>query len=202
MSDPADLPNNPSLPRHTSEPNDRRTDRRRLLQSGLAAAPVLLTMVSRPVLGQTCMRISRLGSLNGSFSPGTPPVSCTGYTPGYWKQAQHFSSWPSPYIPKTIVGVGDRQATMFHPCFAGSQCAGKTLLEVLDPSATADKSGLARHIVAALLNAQAGRTPVLTVAKVKTIWQECTAKGYYEISAGVKCYPSEIVAYLKTTMPL
>jgi len=99
----------------------------------------------------------------------------------------------------TVQGVGDRQATKFHPCFAGQQCLDKTLLEVLDP-ATGRASELARYIVAALLNAQAGKTPVLTVGNVKTIWSECAARGYYEISANVRCYPNEIVAYLKTTM--
>ncbi|MEJ7668047.1 MAG: hypothetical protein WKH97_04795 [Casimicrobiaceae bacterium] len=199
MSNPADLPNNPSPPDRDSELSPRRADRRRLLQSGLAAAPVLLTLVSQPVLGQ-CTTGSALGS--GIHSGPMQRVAvCSGLTPAFWKQPQHFSSWPSPYIPETVKGVGDRQATKFHPCFAGSQCAGKTLLEVLDPS-TADSAGLARYIVAALLNAQAGRTPVLTVGGVKTIWSECTAKGCYEPTAGVRWYPREIVAYLKTTMPL
>ena len=200
MSAPADLPDNPSPPRGDSGQNLRRVDRRRLLQGGLAAAPILMTLVSRPVLGQTtCTTLSRMGSGNTS-SPGKQVVACSGFTPTYWKQETHFSSWPSPYVPMTLKGIGDSKATKFHPCFSGRQCQDKTLLEVLDP-ATGAASELARYIVAALLNAQAGKTPVLTVANVKTIWSECSAKGYYEISAGVKCYPNEIVAYLKTTMP-
>ncbi len=198
MSDPTQFPSGPE-----AQPDDQhahRADRRRLLQGGLAAAPVLLTLVSRPVLGQQCTSMSGMMSGNTS-SPGKHLVVCTGFTPGYWKQEQHFSSWPSPYIPKTVQGVGDSKATKFHPCFAGSQFGSKTLLEVLDPS-TADRAGLGRHIVAALLNAQSGRTPVLTVAAVKTIWGECTAKGCYEPTAGVRWYPQDIVAYLKTTMPL
>ncbi len=200
MSDPADLPNNPSPPRRDSEQSHPRTDRRRLLQSGLAAAPVLLTLVSRPVLGLQCMTMSGMMSGNTS-SPGKHLIVCVGNTPVFWQQQEHFSVWPSPYIPKTVEGVGDRKATKFHPCFAGSQFTGKTLLDVLDPSTT-DRAGLAQHIVAALLNAQAGKTPVLTVANVKTIWSECTAKGCYEPTAGVRWYPREIVAYLETTMPM
>jgi len=161
-----------------------------------------MTLVSRPVLGQECLTTS--GSLSGNATshvrrPGH--VGCTGHTSAFWSQEQNFSSWPYPYIPKTVEGVGDRKATKFHPCFAGSQFTGKTLLDVLDPS-TADRDGLARYIVAALLNAQAGKTPVLTVAHVKTIWAECTAKGFFEPTAGVRWYPRDVVAYLKTTASL
>jgi len=197
MSNPKEF-SKPSDPQRKTD--DRRADRRRLLQGGLAAAPVLLTLVSRPVLGAQCTTTSAKVS-PGASGPGNRVAVCSGFTPGFWKQEQHFSSWPSPYIPKTVQGVGDRQATKFHPCFAGSQFGSKTLLEVLDPS-TADRAALARHIVAALLNAQSGRTPVLTVGGVKTIWAECTAKGCYEPTAGVRWYPQDIVAYLKTTMPL
>ena len=200
MSDPAYLPDNPSPTHHDSGQNDRRTDRRRLLQGGLAAAPVLLTLVSRPVLGAPCVSMS--GTISGNTSHSLKHViSCNGLTSGFWRQEQNFSSWPYPYIPKTVEGVGDRKATKFHPCFAGSQFTGKTLLDVLDPS-TADRDGLARYIVAALLNAQAGKTPVLTVANVKTIWAECTAKGFFEPTAGVRWYPRDVVAYLKTTTSL
>jgi len=196
MSDPTQFPSGPE-----AQPDDQhahRADRRRLLQGGLAASPVLLTLVSRPVLGQ-CVSDSGMMS-SGTSHPQKHIVVCNGNTPAFWRQEQHFTSWPSPYIPKTVPGIGDRQATKFHPCFAGSQFAGKSLLEVLDPS-TIDRAGLARYIVAALLNAQAGKTPVLTVGKVKTIWSECTAKGCYEPRAGVRWYPSDVVAYLRTTMP-
>ena len=64
-----------------------------------------------------------------------------------------------------------------------------------------DKDNLGAHIVAALLNAAAGKTNgVLTVAQVKTMWQECQTKGYFQPIAGVKWTPAQVVAYLKTTM--
>jgi len=199
MAHQSKFPVDPSPAPEGSEALTRAANRRRLLRGGLAAAPVLLTLASRPVLGQTCTSISGMMSGNTS-SPGGRAVVCSGLSPSFWKQEQSFTAWPSPYVPKSITGAVERKATMFHACFTGSQFNGKSLLEVLDPS-TSDRTGMGRYAVAALLNAQAGKTPVLTVATVKNIWSECTSKGYYELSAGVRCYPKEIIAYLKTTMP-
>jgi len=202
MSDQADLPSSPPPPPRDDTQVVRPTSRRRLLQSGLAAAPVLLTLVSRPVLGQTCTTMS--GHVSGNMSrPGGATISCTGLTPGFWKQEQHFSSWPSPCIPKTVTVAGGatRQATKFHPTFAGSQFGAKTMLEVLDPT-TADTAGLGRHIVAALLNCHAGRTPVLSATQVKNMWAEIAAKGFFEPTVNVRWYARDCVAYLKTTMPI
>jgi len=63
-------------------------------------------------------------------------------------------------------------------------------------------TALGRHITAALLNAKAGLTPVLSEARVRSIWNECVNKGYFEPSAGIKWYPDQCVEYLVTTMPL
>lgn len=64
-----------------------------------------------------------------------------GCTPGYWKQSQHFDSYPAPYSPDT----------QFSSVFADA-FPGKTLADV-----AAAKGGglnaLGRHTVAALLNA-------------------------------------------------
>jgi len=142
--------------------------------------------------------------ISGNTSqPGKHLVVCSGLTPSFWKQEQHFSSWPSPCIPKTVTVAGGatRQATKFHPTFAGSQFGAKTMLEVLDPT-TADTAGLGRHIVAALLNCHAGRTPVLSVTQVKNMWAEVAAKGFFEPTVNVRWYARDCVKYLKTTMPL
>ena len=62
-----------------------------------------------------------------------------GCTPGYWKQTQHFDSWPFPLTPSTgfatIFGVGDG-----------------TLLQALSTGG-GGVNALNRHAVAALLNA-------------------------------------------------
>lgn len=64
-----------------------------------------------------------------------------GCTPGYWKQPQHFGSWPAPYRPNTMF------AEVFENAFPG-----KTLLDVLKLHG-GGLNALGRHTVAALLNA-------------------------------------------------
>lgn len=70
-----------------------------------------------------------------------PPVGSEGCTPGFWKQSQHFDSWPAPFIPTTLF------STVFENAFPGM-----TLLQVLQQSGGGLKV-LGGHTVAALLNA-------------------------------------------------
>ena len=74
-------------------------------------------------------------------------------------------------------------------------------MQVLWLGGRGDPYQLGAHIVAALLNAQKGWTPVLTVAQVKNIFNEWNDKGYFEPTAGIKWYAADIVYYLKSTMP-
>jgi hypothetical protein len=75
------------------------------------------------------------------------------------------------------------------------------MLEVIDMSeGGAGVAALGRYIVAALLNACSGRTPVLTESEVRTMWNNVVATGYYEPVPGVRWSPRELMAYLDTTM--
>ena len=65
-----------------------------------------------------------------------------GCTPGYWKQPQHFDSWPSGLSPGTLF------SDVFENAFPG-----KTLLQVLETGG-GGLNALGRHTVAALLNAE------------------------------------------------
>lgn len=68
-------------------------------------------------------------------------VGGQGCTPGYWKQPQHFDSWPAPYAP-------DMQfSAVFEDAFPGM-----TLLDVLGLNG-GGLDALGRHTVAALLSA-------------------------------------------------
>ncbi len=70
--------------------------RRRLLHGGLAAGPVVMTLVSRPVLGvAVCVTPSAFTSGNASVVGG---VLCEGHTANYWIDAPN---WPPPYTPDT-----------------------------------------------------------------------------------------------------
>jgi hypothetical protein len=76
-----------------------------------------------------------------------------------------------------------------------------TLLDVLEAGG-GPPGDVGRHIVAALLNAASGLTPVLSVADVLIMWEEYATMGYFEPTAGVRWYHGEIVDYLLSTMPL
>jgi hypothetical protein len=63
-----------------------------------------------------------------------------GCTPGYWKQRQHFDSWPAPYDPTDLF------SEHFEDAFPGM-----TLVQVLG-NGGGGLNALGRHTVAALLN--------------------------------------------------
>jgi len=180
--------------------------RRRLLQGGLGATPLLLTVVSRPALGggshhygDKCYSPS--GFVSMPTSEHGQPQYCKGRTPGYWKQSQHFDEWPHPYYPvKTYKKPATLFKTAFYPYPAGPYQT-KTMLQVCGLEG-GPPNNVGRHIVAALLNAAKGWTPVLTVDAVKGIWGQYIQYGYYEPTAGVKWYHEQIVDYLTSTMTL
>jgi hypothetical protein len=200
--------------------------RRRFGKSGVAASGVILTLASRPVLaGWECLSPS--GFQSGNLSTHVQPPLCEGRTPGYWQAKK---GWPSPYTTGTCTNTKNpssndpvdwKNGTPFSGTFS---CGGNgavyqscclpvrnapckptnplSLMQVLLLGGKDDRYQLGAHIVAALLNAKMGWTPVLTVAAVKNMFNEWAAKGYYEPSAGVKWSAADIVTYLKTTMTL
>jgi hypothetical protein len=62
---------------------------------------------------------------------------------------------------------------------------------------------LACYVSAAWLNVCAGKTPsdVLNPTKVKDIWNSCVNTGFYSPAVDVHWNDSQIVTWLKTTMP-
>ena len=94
------------------------------------------------------------------------------------------------------------QPTLFHSSttgFGGSVFASATMMDVLGGSG-AGMAGLGAYMVAALLNARAGRTPVLSEVAVRNIWNDLINRGFFEPTAGIRWGAAEIVAYLRTTM--
>jgi hypothetical protein len=179
--------------------------RRRLVQGSLGAAPLLMTLVSRPVLGGNNQCFSPSGYHSMPTSQHGQPQFCLGRTPGYWKQKQHFKSWVPPYYPVTKPGPGGPVATLFKDWFSPAPGAlyTMTFLEALDAGG-GPPNPLARHIVASILNVAIGwvPAPVLTVASLQGIWHQYITLGYFEPTAGVKWYHDEIVDYLQHTMTL
>ncbi len=89
------------------------------------------------------------------FVPPPPPGGGQGCTPGYWKQSQHYDSYPAPYTFDTQF------SSVFEDAFPG-----KTFVEVMSTGG-GGLDALGRHTVAALLNAaSSGVSYDLTVADV------------------------------------
>jgi hypothetical protein len=185
MPDPTDTPFSAEPP--SSAGGDLKASRRRLLQGGLAAAPVLMTLVSRPVLAQsTC-------------------THCSGGFPSYWVNYQAHP-WPSPYFPTKVTGPGGHNPTDFKDVFKPKLTSNPSLLEVLQGNAGSGNPTtdlVAQYVSAALLNAASGSlTPVLALSLVLDIWSEFANTTRFKPSSGASWDANEIVEYLKTTMTL
>lgn len=194
--------------------------RRRFAKSSLAVSGVLLTLASRPSLGSGGgfggggMCKSPSGLMSGNLSVHGSPQRCRGRTPGYWGNhgggGPQPNAWPSPYLPGSCQkkctnssnwSNGTKFSSVFNCNGNGSRYKNYSLMQVIWLGGSGDPYQLGAHIVAALLNAQKGWTPVLTVAQVKNIFNEWNDKGYFEPTAGIKWYAADIVYYLKSTMP-
>ena len=86
-----------------------------------------------------------------------PDLGDEGCTPGYWKQEQHFDSWPTDYDPRvyvvTFYDVFEKTITiMWSEKGKPFPVENPTLLQALEANGGGD-SELARHGVAALLSA-------------------------------------------------
>jgi hypothetical protein len=179
--------------------------RRRLLHGGLGAAPVLMTLVSRPVLGRTNQCFSPSGFVSMPTSQDRQPQFCQGRTPGFWRQPQKFNQWPEPFYPTTTSGPGGHQATKFVDWFSPTVYdLNFTFLDAVKLP-EGPPNNVTRHIVAAMLNVYKGWAPVLTKESLQNMWWQYASTGaglagYFEPTAGVKWYHDEITAYLESTM--
>lgn len=93
------------------------------------------------------------------YTPPPPPPGNNGCTPGYWKQSQHFDSWPAGYT----TGMSLNSALGLPGTTLWSNSV--TLLQALGLNG-GGTSALARHAAAALLNAASGFYP-MSVADVQ-----------------------------------
>jgi hypothetical protein len=115
----------------------------------------------------------RIAGPRPAEEPPPPPTEegGQGCTPGYWKQAHHYDSYPAPYT----------SATLFNDVFDDvPEYAGLTLSQV----AALEGGGLnalARHTVAALLNAASGDVSYdLTASDVINAFNSVYPDGDYE----------------------
>jgi hypothetical protein len=152
--------------------SDHQRSRRLLLRGGAVSAPIVLTVASSPVLAGNglCTPASSFASI--SASRVDVMSTCTGKYPAWWADVtNNYSFWPTAKYTKNQSF--DSVLTPY------ASSSGKSLLQVLQFAATTGNDCVAKHIVAALLNAATGRTPaVLDEALVKSIWAQFVSNGF------------------------
>ncbi len=138
----------------TQAPKNKGLSRRRFTQASMIA-PVMMSIASRPVLGQG-NQCTTSGLESGNHS-GVDEVTCEGCSPGYWMN--HPQSWPPQYNPDENYDPTDpnqNNGTLFSQVFSISNSSpywGLTLMGVLKMTGNSDPHKLGFHTVATLLNA-------------------------------------------------
>lgn len=155
-----------------------------------------MTLASQPGMATTVCRPPS-GFLSGTWASNHPKATwCYGAKPVDWsaRKSQWYSYARTDY---------SKQFYRVFACTANTQSLRLYSLYqiVAGECGTKDRDEVAKYIVAALLNARAGTTPVLTEEKIFQIWNEYTSSLKYTPTAGAKAWNGrEIVNYLKSTM--
>ena len=113
---------------------------------------------------------SGAGSLTVTCEPPPPPGGGEGCTPGYWKQPHHFDSWGATgYLPYDGFDVVFGVDSSFDTLLDGAKAKG------------GGEKALARHAVAALLNASSPYVSYeFSAAEVLTLVQYAYGTGHFE----------------------
>ena len=175
------------------------------MQGGVGATPVLMTLVSQPVLGSVrCYSPS--GHVSMNTSRNAKYGICSGRTPGYWKSKNSMGGTPSQGNPQWPIPTGTLFTVFFNPVPPPQNPATFTMLQAVELP-EGPPNNVTRHIAASVLNILVGLVPanVATINVLKQIWQQYMATGggmvgYYEPMAGVKWYHDEITAWLTSLM--
>ena len=156
--------------------NATQNKRRKLIQTGLVGAPVLLALKSTPVLAANCKLPSGF-SVSGNFSRnGTTPCAPKINGVNYWNTNATVEQKDRPFAPPNFNASIDTSVTTFGQALA----KGNTNVHA--------------KIVAALLSAEAGS--FLPPATVKDMWNLGVIGGNYPASAGDSWDAAEVEAYL------
>lgn len=156
--------------------NATQNKRRKLIQTGLVGAPVLLALKSTPVLAANCKLPSGF-SVSGNFSRnGTTPCAPKLNGVNFWSTNATVEQKDRPFAPPNFNASIDTSVTTFGQALA----KGNTNVHA--------------KIVAALLSAEAGS--FLPPATVKDMWNLGVIGGNYPASAGDSWDAAEVEAYL------
>ncbi len=163
----------------------RGASRRRI--AGLGVSGVVMTVASNHAMASLVCK-SPSGALSGNLNSHTPNVSCSGVSPGYWKNHPH--SWPAE------VQTSD----LFSPLFSCSNALSvMSLMTILTPQKI-DTNKVAMHIIATYLNVCSGRISFLTRQSVKAMWSQYNSTGFYKPTDGAAPWNgAQLVIYLQST---
>ena len=176
------------------ENNGADLSRRKFAKAGLVAAPVIMTLASRPAMGNfggsSGGKCTLSGMLSGNLSKPDDGGVCHGCTPGYWKTHQEQwgqtgcapgkIDWVYDYDktkPKIIWG--DYDATHFDYVFgAGSDHDGESCMNVLWMAGHEDKYQLGAHAFAAYCNSKTDLNYGVSDSEVIDKYQKAMAGSY------------------------
>ncbi|GAB2860771.1 hypothetical protein GCM10027277_31760 [Pseudoduganella ginsengisoli] len=178
--------------------------RRRFTKAGAVAVGAVLTLKSQPGLAEGNSCIFATPSAAGSFAvthSRAPTVgSCGGRSHGWWKQYRNKPYWPvrvPPVAGATAISMWDWKFQYLFPCSSSSSFYNKTLGYVINLG-SGDAQTVARHCIAAWLNANAGySTPYLSADKVVEIWTKYCTSGFQPIAGGKIWTVDDIARYLQ-----
>ena len=177
--------------------------RRRLIKGGLSAAPVILTLTSRPVLGfeNACLSPSRM--ISGNHSGFTGPTTCLGKPRSDWlTDASKADGWAVEMFASVFDAANPYQTKSSTPLT--SLTLGAVFLDSYannDGNAySAAAAGFASFIIAAYLNAynNVGSVgTVLTPMQVVHMWNDVIGTGQYWPQISMGWNATGVVGYLQ-----
>ncbi len=187
-------------------PLPARPDRRALLKAGTATAPVLLTLVSRPVSAGTCVVASSFVSVATfkSHNPTTTSAVCTLRDCNAWYRDACLSPTGLPPRPASLnATVSSLLGT------TSSAYNGWPLYAVLQNGTTGivttGEIGVLQHIIALALNVKYGYTPLpggVTVPYLGALWvnYKSNTNRYVVTASGINWDSSQLISWARVLM--
>lgn len=173
--------------------------RRRFATSGLAVSGIILTLASRPVLGDTFC-LSPSGFISGNTSQhGDCPIPVALSAVSHYSKSGETLIGAFPHsLPEASYNsrlLSDMLTTPWPEPHAASIKAHVSA----PPNPPLQTQELLKYLVIALLRARGGATPFLTVSTIQSMFYEWQASGTFAPTAGVIWSASQLIEYLKLT---
>lgn len=169
--------------------------RRRLVQGGLAGAPVLMMLKSTPALATTTCKQPSGFSVSGNLSR-PDDFTCTPFPgPTTWVGMLDLDPKPSWRNNDLLTILGDN----------GQVDALKQNGKVKIKNALQNGDAFIKYMVCAYLNLQHGTNgyvPGVTLSQLQAMWMQAPSSGYQALSSPqvVIWYKADVLNYLQYTM--